>query len=59
MMEPKVEGPHNRREILCRGGGSMGAAGVFAHVNFQQRVHCTRPDEELNININDPFSVRK
>ena len=30
-----------------RGGGSTGAAGAFAPVNFQQRVHCTRPDEEL------------
>ena len=26
----------------------MGAAGAFAPVNFQQRVHCTRPDEELS-----------
>ena len=25
-----------------------GAAGAFAPVNFQQRVHCTRPDEELS-----------
>ena len=26
----------------------MGAAGAFAPINFQQRVHCTRPDEELS-----------
>ena len=25
----------------------MGAAGAFAPVNLKQRVHCTRPDEEL------------
>ena len=31
-----------------RGGASTGAAGAFAPVNFQQRVHCTRPDEELS-----------
>ena len=30
-----------------RGGGSTGAAGAFAPVNFKQRVHCIRPDEEL------------
>ena len=33
---------------LPRGVGSTGAAGAFAPVNFQQRVHCTRPDEELS-----------
>ena len=26
----------------------MGAAGAFAPVNLQQRVHCTRPEEELS-----------
>ena len=31
--------------LSCRGGGSTGAAGALAPVNFQQRVHCTRPDE--------------
>ena len=31
-----------------RGGGSTGAVVAFAPVNFQQRVHCTRPDEELS-----------
>ena len=31
-----------------RGGGSTGAAGAFAPVNLQQRVHCTRPDEEMS-----------
>merc|ERR1711978_639861 len=31
-----------------RGGGRTGAVGAFAPVNFQQRVHCTRPDEELS-----------
>ena len=35
-------------KIITRGGGSTGAAGAFAPVNFQQRVHCTRPDEELS-----------
>ena len=30
------------------GGGSTVAAGAFAPVNFEQRVHCTRPDEELS-----------
>ena len=30
-----------------RGGDSTGAAGAFAPVNFQQRVHYNRPDEEL------------
>ena len=30
--------------LVIRGGGSTGAAGVFAPINFQQRVHCTRPD---------------
>ena len=33
--------------VISRGGGSTGAAGAFAPVNFQQRLHCTRPDEEL------------
>merc|ERR1712004_457893 len=26
----------------------MGAAGAFAPINFQRRVHCTRPDAELS-----------
>ena len=34
---------------MSRGGGSMGAAGAFAPVSFKQRVHCTRPDEELSL----------
>ena len=25
----------------------MGAAGAFAPANFEQRVHCNRPDEEF------------
>ena len=29
-------------------GGSTGAAGAFLPANFQQRVHCTRPDDELS-----------
>ena len=31
-----------------RGGGSTGAAGAFAPVNFWHLVHCTRPDKELS-----------
>ena len=31
-----------------RGVGSMGVAGAFVPINFEQRVHCTRPDEELS-----------
>ena len=40
--------------IVGRSGGSTGAAGAFAPVNFQQQVHCTSPDEELSYRW--PFS---
>ena len=33
---------------LRRGGGTTGAFDAFAPVSFQQRVHCTPPDEELS-----------
>ena len=43
--------------VSDRGGGSTGAEGAFAPVNFQQRVQCTRPDEELSYKW--PFFARK
>ena len=33
---------------LSRSGGSTGAVGAFAPVDFQQWVQCTRPDKELS-----------
>ena len=42
---------------LGGGGGSTGAAGAFAPVNFQQWVHCTRPDAELSYKC--PFFIHK
>ena len=35
------------RSFIFRGGGRTSAAGAFAPMDFQQRVHCTRSDEEL------------
>ena len=49
--------PAEVRNFVHRGGGSTGAAGAFAPINFQQLLHCTRPDEEFP--ISGPFSVRK
>ena len=34
--------------FLSRGDGSTGAGSAFAPVDFQQWVHCTRPDKKLS-----------
>ena len=37
--------------LRYRGGGSTGAEGAFAPVNFQQQVHCTHPDKKLSYTL--------
>ena len=33
---------------LSRGESSTGAVGEFAPIDFQQGLHCSRPDEKLS-----------
>ena len=47
-INPEIKAAKSTIKNYIRGGGSTGAAGAFALVNFQQWVHCTRPDEELS-----------